>query len=78
LPGALDRLVHSPTLGIPPASLHIALEQVVIDGVEHDLRHLCPGCIVEEDEFRFSVQGRKGGTNGFNRKVGSFAGILDA
>ena len=41
----------------------------MIDRVEHHLRHLRAGGIVEEREIRFSVQRRESCTNSFDRKA---------
>lgn len=70
LSGALNHLVHFAALCVAPTSLHIALEQVVINGLENELRHLGSGCIVEEDEFWSSVQRREDGADGCYREVG--------
>ena len=45
----------------------------MIDGVENDLRHLGPGCIVEEDEFWSSVQRREDGADASIGKSGDLS-----
>ena len=52
LPAARDRCVHLLALGIAAASLHVALQEVTIHRIEHLLRNLGTGSVVEKDEGR--------------------------
>ena len=55
LTSAGNRLVDCAAFRIAAATLYIALDQVMVHGIEHDLRYLGSGCIVEENEFRITL-----------------------
>jgi hypothetical protein len=63
-----DGLVHRDALRIAPAPLHHAFQQVLIDCVEHSLRHLGAGRIVEENAAAGALQGRKLGPQALDRE----------
>src|SRR6266567_679984 len=63
------REIVSSAFCVTAASLHVAFEQVVIHRVQHGLRNLRSGGVVEKNEFRSAMQGRKAGANGANGKV---------
>ena len=69
LPCARNRRVHFTAFGVAPASLHIALEEMMIHCVQHDLRNLRACCVVEKNESWRPGQRRESGANGFNGKV---------
>jgi hypothetical protein len=54
---------------VTTSALHIALEQMMVHGVENDLWDLCASGIVKENELGSPIQGRKGGANGRNWKA---------
>ena len=69
LPCAQNRRVDFATLGVASPSLHVALEEMMIHRVQHHLRNLRTGCVVEKDESRRASQGRESSAKGFNGKV---------
>ena len=66
LPSSRDRSVDFLALCIPPASLHVAIQQVSIDCVQHILGNLRSGRVVEKYEGRLAMQGREKGTDAFD------------
>jgi len=56
LTSAGNRLVDCAAFRIAAATLYIALDQVMVHGIEHDLRYLGSGCIVKEYEFRITLK----------------------
>ena len=69
LPGPRNRLIHFPALCVTATSLHIAVEQMMIHRVQHALRNLSTGGIVEKDESWSSSQCRKDRANRVDGKV---------
>ena len=59
LAGPRDGRVYLLAVPIAATALHVALHQVLVDGVEHDLRHLRASGIVEEYERGFPMKSRK-------------------
>ena len=45
-----DGRIHGDALRVAPAALHVVLEQVLVHRIQHPLRHLRPGGVVEENE----------------------------
>jgi hypothetical protein len=58
--------LHAP--GVASAALHITVQQMAVDRIEHDLRNLRPGGIIEEDEARLLMERRKERTDSFARE----------
>ena len=48
---ACDGFIHFLGLAVAPASLHVAVKEVVGDGLKHTLRLLGAGSIIEKDEI---------------------------
>ena len=69
LPCTRNRLVHFTAFRVASSSLHIALEEMMIHRVQHDLWNLRAGRIVEKDESRSPSQRRESGANSFDGKV---------
>ena len=55
-----DRLIDQPALVVAPAALDIVVEKMVVDRVEHALRDLRAGGVVEEDEGAGAVGLQRG------------------
>ncbi len=68
LPRAGNRSVDGDALRIASTALHVMIEQVAIDSVQHRLRHLRAGGIVEEDKMARALQSRKLRAQGLRRK----------
>ena len=58
-PRTVHGCVHLPPTTISPTPLHVAIQQVVLNGIEDGPRHLCPGRVVEEDEVVAGSKRRK-------------------
>ena len=56
---ALDGEVHGNALRVAAAALHVVLEQMPVDRLEHDLRYLGARGVVEKDEWAGPLQRRK-------------------
>jgi len=56
----------------PPVSsitLHVAHQQMILHRVQHDLRYLCSGSVIEENKIVATVQRGKGTANPCDREV---------
>ena len=60
--------VDRDALRVAPAALDVALDQVFVDRVEHGLRDLRAGGVVEEHAAAGPLQGRKLRPQAFDRK----------
>jgi len=56
-------------LGVSSTSLDIIFEQVLVDRIEDDLRHLRSGCVVEEYEILTTIQRGKRTAGGLDREL---------
>src|SRR5580658_1454879 len=64
-----NRRVHLLAFRVTAAPLNVAFEQMVVDGVKNDLRHLRSGSVVEKREVRGTMQRGKEGANCLDGKV---------
>ena len=64
-----DRGVHRETLRIAAAALHVVIHQVVVHGIEHELRDLRAGGIVEKYEGAGLLERDELGTQGLHGKL---------
>ena len=70
LAGIGNDLVHLDTATVARAALNVEIDQMVRHRVEHALRNLRTGGIVEKDEIASLLQRRKHRANGLDRKRG--------
>jgi hypothetical protein len=63
-----DHCINFLALGVSSTSLDIIFEQVLLDCIEDDLRHLRSGCVVEKYEILTPIQGGKRAANGIDRE----------
>src|SRR5579872_4924826 len=54
--GALQGDIHSQAPGIAAATLNVVPHQMMLNRVQHNLRNLCAGSIIKEDELVARVQ----------------------
>jgi hypothetical protein len=66
---ARDCCINFLALGVSSTSLDIIFEQVLVDCIEDDLRHLRSGCIVEKYEFLIPIQRGKRAASGLDREL---------
>jgi hypothetical protein len=64
-----NRRVDFLAFQVTPTALDVTLEEMMIDGIQDGLWNLRARGVVEEGERRSSMQGRKQGANGLNRKI---------
>jgi len=62
--------IYFAALCIASSALHVALKQMMIHGIEDDLRNLRAGSIVKEDESGSAIQRWKSVPNVRNGKAG--------
>jgi len=66
------RWMTASTSFAPPVSsitLHVAHQQMILHRVQHDLRYLCSGSVIEENKIAATVQRGKGIANPRDREV---------
>src|SRR6266567_2594462 len=65
----LDCLVHFLAPAVASTALHVALQKMVMDGIQHNLRNLGSSAIVEKNEFVSGMEGGERSADPFNRKT---------
>ena len=71
LASASDHSINFLALGVSSTSLDIIFEQVLVDCVEDDLRHLRSGRVVEKYEILTPIQRGKRAASGIYRELPS-------